>query len=356
MTSGEVRAGTRRTELDALRGVAVILVVVNHTLGGVFPSERGLVPAWPQQGGLVGVQLFFVLSGYLITGILMRGQPLGAFYRRRVRRLYPTLLVVSAVAVAWTGDVVSALRGVTYTENLAAGSHGGWTMSHAWSLAVEEQFYLVWPVVMVLARRHAAKVAAVGIVVTWVLQATVDWSEHAVYVGLRWDAVLIGCLIALTGWRGNRASLLAGLGVLTVVFAGVDFGYPVVTVACAAVIGSVPEGFRAGWLVRAGLISYPLYLWHVLVLRLNTPALAALALSVVLAEATYRLVDRRAQGSLPPVLDRHRRLLMQRTLVTAGGRSPAGEPPRLDRHVPRGDVPGLHDMENMQPVVERQPS
>lgn len=292
MTAGAVRAGTRRIELDALRGIAVAVVVVAHLLAGAAPHGRGL--GIHTYGGVVGVQMFFALSGYLITGILLRGGGLRRFYGRRIRRLYPSLLVVSAVVLLWSGDLWSVTRAVTYTENITGGDHGQWTMSHSWSLAVEEQFYLAWPVLLLVFRRYAAHIAVLGIAVTWWAQSFSGWSEHAVYVGLRWDAILAGCLVALMGWRGDWRVFSAAAAVL-VVASFADVGYPLLTVASAALVASVPRGLSWRWLGHLGLISYPLYLWHVAVMRLDLPSAVTVALGLVLAEVTYLLVDRRAQ-------------------------------------------------------------
>ena len=283
----------RRAELDALRGLAVALVVIAHAGAGVYPHHRGL--GFSMSGGLIGVQVFFVLSGYLITGVLLRGGALGDFYLRRVERLYPSLLVVSAVALVWSGDVASVARAVTYTENLAGGDHGAWMMSHSWSLSVEHQFYLVWPVLLLVFRRWAVQVAVVGIAVTWWAQSFSGWSDAAIYSGLRWDAILAGCLIALTGWRGDTRAFVAAVAVLAAA-CFVDVGYPAITVASAVLVASAPTVLSRRWLVHLGLISYPLYLWHVLVMRLDVPAVASLSLAVLLAEVTWRLVDRRAQA------------------------------------------------------------
>jgi peptidoglycan/LPS O-acetylase OafA/YrhL len=296
-----------RPELDGLRGVAVLVVVFAHVVQGVSPHDRGLAPWLHSMGGRAGVQLFFVLSGYLITGVLLRGGGLRRFYWRRWRRLYPTLLVVTAVAFAWSGDAGSAIRALTYTENIPAFSGSGWgdehPMGHTWSLAVEEQFYLVWPVLLLAARRYAAVVAAVGILGAWWVQVTVDWSPLAEYVGLRWDAVLAGCLIALTDIRGTRPLLWVGMTVLALYTLGEASWAPAgtdaaLTIACALVVASVHHSrwLRARWIGHVGRLSYSLYLWHVLVMRLDVPVAVSLTVSVVLAEATYLLVDRWAQG------------------------------------------------------------
>lgn len=312
----------RRLELDGLRGVAILLVVFAHVTGGVWPSQRGLAPWLGSDGGVAGVQLFFVLSGYLITGVLLRRGGLVRFYRRRWRRLFPTLVVVTLVAVVWSGDAAGGLRALTYTENIPAVMRvteewGGQAqlrdvLGHTWSLAVEEQFYLAWPLLLLISGRHAAKLAAAGVVLTWTLQHSVGWSEHAVYVGLRWDAVLAGCLLALVPWRPSAGWFAAGGVVLWAYTLGlVDAGrsdYMVLSLASVAVVASAHciRQLEAGWLVHVGRISYALYLWHVLVMRLDWTTLVTFPLSLLAAEATYLLVDRRAQLPDPEPVDRSR--------------------------------------------------
>lgn len=309
MTAVQERVGHgRRPELDGLRGVAILLVVFGHATAGVWPSYRGLAPSLGSLGGLAGVQLFFVLSGYLITGVLLRGPSLLDFYRRRVRRLYPTLIVVTLAALVWTGDAAGALRALTYTENVTVLPAGGTALSHTWSLAVEEQFYLAWPALLLLTRKHAAKVCGALILATWVAQHYAGWSEHAVYVGLRWDAVLAGCLLALAPRKASKRWLAAGGAVLAAITLGLDLGvwqYMVATLAAVAVVASAGSvrWLRTRWLVHVGHISYALYLWHVLVMRLDAPILITLPLALVLAEFTYRFVDRQAQSSHPEPLE-----------------------------------------------------
>lgn len=297
----------RRLELDGLRGVAILLVVFAHAVQGVSPSYRGLNAAMGSLGGFVGVQLFLVLSGFLITRILVAERvrtgaiSLDGFYRRRFRRLAPSLLVVSAVVLVV--DPVSVLRAVTYTANLAGGPHGDGTMGHAWSLAVEEQFYLAWPLLLVVFRSHAVAVASAGIVVTLVAQQTVGWSDSAVYAGLRWDALLAGCLLALVPVKARAWWFPAGACVIAAYTLGM-FGdhveridYPIATLACVAVVAGASKvrSLRVGWLRHVGAISYALYLWHVLVMRVDLPTPVTLAASLVLAEVTWLAVDRRAQ-------------------------------------------------------------
>lgn len=288
--------------LDGLRGVAILLVVFAHTMEGVYPSHRGLHPIG-SYGGFVGVQLFFVLSGFLITRLLLSEREgtgsvdLLAFYRRRISRLYPSLLVVAAFVALL--DPWSAVRAVTYTSNIPAGPRGlGW-LGHSWSLSVEEQFYLAWPALLVLARGRAARVTGAGILAAVALQWLLPW--EVAYHAVRWDALLAGCLLALRPVRGSGGVALAGWVVLLAYTAGFHFGsaadFTAATLACAAVVTTYDRApwLGAGWLRHVGHISYAWYLWHVLVMRLDYPAVYTLAASLVLAELTYWLVDKQAQ-------------------------------------------------------------
>jgi len=143
--------------LDLLRGIAIALVLIRH--------------AWPEAigtAGIVGVVSFFALSGYLITGLLMRDirqngrVRYGRFYRNRALRLVPPLVLALAFFAAYTlivnplddrGDVArSVIVGLTYTMNIPF-DHGSPALSHLWTLATEEQFYIVWPLLLALGVR-----------------------------------------------------------------------------------------------------------------------------------------------------------------------------------------------------------
>lgn len=309
----------RRPELDGLRGVAVLLVIVAHSLSGVDPfNERGLAPWLHSGGGLVGVQLFFVLSGFLITGILVNEHErsgtvdLMRFYSRRVRRLLPALVVVCAATVVWvqvtTPDLSrhafgSVLRALMYVGNL--GEHqpfheyGPW-LGHTWSLAVEEQFYLVWPVVLLVALRVGRR--AVGAVATGVLVVTVLWrftaSPETAYGLLRWDALAAGCLLALRPLEVRRLVVPAAVVVawLTVTYgSGIDqWDYLLATGASVVLIAGAAHLPMKGRVLRhLGTVSYGLYLWHSMLLAFGVPVLAALPVSVLASELSWRLVERR---------------------------------------------------------------
>jgi peptidoglycan/LPS O-acetylase OafA/YrhL len=153
---------SRTPELDGLRAFAVLAVIVEHAFGIRWAQTR--FETWSP--GNVGVRLFFVLSGFLITGILLSGrrdaEDTGAskrsvwtaFYLRRSLRIFPLAYAAIALACIAGAPTIRQHLGwyVTYTENFLFARQYSFEppLSHFWSLAVEEQFYLIWPVVMLL--------------------------------------------------------------------------------------------------------------------------------------------------------------------------------------------------------------
>jgi peptidoglycan/LPS O-acetylase OafA/YrhL len=264
--------------LDGLRGVAIALVVSWHAFG------------WPARGFL-GVHLFFVLSGFLITTLLLqewqqRGTiSLRSFYRRRALRLFPGL---AALLVAYTAlhlvrsvvgtaehDLATALKAVAYSAfyvtNVvqASGVVLPVPLNHLWSLAAEEQFYLLWPLLLVLALRfrapvglvEAGLVGAVGLVALERVRLGVEDASFArLYYGpdTTFDPILIGCLLGL--WfvldrapRPLRSDwVVRRLVVPSLVVAAV----PVL------VVGPGWKALQWGWVLPFGLAS-ALLLWAI---------------------------------------------------------------------------------------------
>ncbi|WP_433041436.1 acyltransferase family protein [Dactylosporangium sp. CS-033363] len=274
--------------LDGLRAVA---------LGGVLVAHG--MPAW-LPGGFLGVDLFFVLSGYLITALLLHEREstgrirLGAFWGRRARRLLPALvLVVAFVALAGPRllpeqdpgplrlDAVSALtywanwrmtwRGGDYFTQTAAAS----PLQHTWSLGIEEQFYLLWPLALLLPnpRRWLPAVCLLGAAAStaacWLLYDPA--APDRAYFGsdTRAAALLVGCALA-TAPRMPRGVGLAGAAVLAAAMVLVKGqtpllyrgGFLVVACAAAAVVAAPPAFLAVAPLRRLGRISYGGYLWH----------------------------------------------------------------------------------------------
>ena len=347
-----------RPDIEGLRGVAVLLVVLYHAG----------IPA--VSGGYVGVDVFFALSGYLITDLLAAEVEatgrvdLRRFYARRARRLLPAigvlLLAVGAFAYVFYSPLEqrpiaeTALATALYVSNvvfaqgatnyLAAGAEAN-PLLHTWSLAVEEQFYLGWPLLVWLAfvglrrqpsgRRLAVAIAALAVVsfglALWLLDTLrAHWAFFA-SPPRAWEFALggLGALLPRMRWGAGRtasrwdgARVLGWLGLAGVVWAGVSYtqytpfpGWtalaPVVGTVWALRAGAAPPGGQTaapglvrvlGWrpLQTLGRLSYSWYLWHwpVLVFAVGLYGevslgvrVALAAASLVLAEASYRLVE-----------------------------------------------------------------
>jgi peptidoglycan/LPS O-acetylase OafA/YrhL len=346
------RPPTFRPDVEGLRALAVVVVVVGHLTG--FPS-----------GGFVGVDVFFVISGFVITAVLLRELDrsgtisLTAFYARRARRVLPAAVVVIsatlvAAAVLWftprfAGTVLDAVASLSFVQNwhliavgadyLAADSPAS-PLQHFWSLAVEEQFYLVWPVLMVVAASSTARLSsrrarrdilvamACAVVVLSVGYAI--WrgeaSPRAAYfdsVARLWE-LAAGALCALA-WPAvqrmrlplRRAVVLAGQGALVLSLVVIDpsssFPWPWALLpvfgACAIVVGgsgrlggveTVLVSGPARWVGRR---SYSIYLWHFPVIVFaeslglgGVPAVAGEAIvTLVLSVLTFRFVEEPAR-------------------------------------------------------------
>jgi peptidoglycan/LPS O-acetylase OafA/YrhL len=305
--------------IDGLRAIAVLAVVAYHA---------GL----PVPAGFVGVDVFFVISGFLITKLLHdEVQAAGridflAFYARRARRILPALVVVVTATLAASALLLpepaetlrSAAAAFLFAANLffAAQPSGYFDPSpdtqpllHLWSLGVEEQFYLAWPVVLILARRKPVAalvtIAALSFIAaeTWLVSGD---TQAAFYLmpARAWELAL-GGLVALRPMRLPRGSawvaLLVTLGACMVPLA--DFpgtGALPAVIASALLVAAIQSGDRCALLesrpmVWTGLISYSLYLWHWPVLLFGrmwgVPDLALVVLAFVLATVSYRAVE-----------------------------------------------------------------
>jgi peptidoglycan/LPS O-acetylase OafA/YrhL len=337
--------------LDGLRALAVAAVVAYHLDAG-----------WAS-GGFLGVDAFFVLSGFLITSLLltewdrMRTLSLTAFWARRARRLLPALILVLLAVAAYAtwqarpvqlgslrGDMISTLcyganwnfihSGQSYFALFTDAS----PLRHTWSLAIEEQFYLVWPLVTLaclrLARGRRALLAAVcvvGAIASAVTMArlydSADPSRAYYGTDARAQLLLIGALLAilLARFRPRRLSAISATHTLGVVgglyvlwaftrVADTDAwmytgGYAVFGLAVAAVIVSVTQPESTPWrrvlslgpIVWLGRISYGIYLWHWPVIVVVSPDRTGLdgasltvlrvTLTLVLAALSFYIVE-----------------------------------------------------------------
>lgn len=340
MTTNFISHQTYRPDIDGLRALAVLPVVLFH-IG--FPGFFG---------GFIGVDVFFVISGYLITGILARELRNGdfsiiRFYRRRAIRIFPALFAMLAVTTVLAVLTMlpqelqrygnSLLSTATFVSNILFYSESGYfapdahskVLLHTWSLSVEEQFYLVWPVLLaVLHARAQSSVRWIAAIITVVSLAFSIWwlgidpSGTFYLIPSRAWELMIGALLAVVPALPARhrvlRELLAGGGVLAILIGvkfyngGVPFPGAAALLPClgaAAIIGAGTAGpSLAGRLlswkpvVFIGQISFSLYLWHWpvivftqigLMMEATWPVrIAELALSFVLAVLSWHYVER----------------------------------------------------------------
>jgi peptidoglycan/LPS O-acetylase OafA/YrhL len=332
-----------RPDIDGLRALAVLSVIGFHATSGLVP------------GGYVGVDIFFVISGFLITSIICRNLENGDFslidfYARRAKRIFPSLIVV--LSAAWLFGWAFLLRqefeqlgkhmaaGAGFISNFALWQESGYfdkaaaskPLLHLWSLGIEEQFYILWPPLLAWAWRRKAKL--LGLVLTII---AISFGLSVLLVN-SWEAGTLFYLPATRFWE-----LLLGGALAYAQFKRMDIlpkSFPFQDIVATAgmillltaLLGLNSETVYPGWwallptsgallLISAGekawinrrllsntpavfigIISYPLYLWHwpllsyVHILESDHPSgtmrLAAVALSFLLAWLTYRVVEK----------------------------------------------------------------
>ena len=331
--------------LDGVRGVAILLVIVFHgynTLPAAF--HGGTFVAIAHEGGHLGVDIFFVLSGYLITSLLLEEYKrtgsidLRRFYERRVRRIFPAYYVfLAVVGVLALGELLHVsllgwLLSAFYLTDYAFGNTAVWIV-HSWSLSVEEQFYLFWPALIMLLGVTRAKTFAFAIVLalpfvrlaTYVtlphLRDSIDAMFHTRLDMLMYGAALsIGVsqrwpvLERLSGRAGGVAALVSGAALVCGVLVATrlhgaylfTIGYSITGIATATLLltllshpnWAAAKALSIRPLTAIGRISYSLYLWQQLFLspenqsiygRFPINYMAAFACAI----ASYYLIERR---------------------------------------------------------------
>jgi peptidoglycan/LPS O-acetylase OafA/YrhL len=338
-----------RSEIDGLRAIAIVPVVLFHAGISGF------------SGGFVGVDVFFVLSGYLITGILIRSAEDGTFslldfYERRARRILPALFAVMLVCTPFAWRWMEIIDFRNFGESLTAVSifasnvlfwlesdyFGGAAeqkpLLHTWSLAVEEQYYIVFPILLILIWRYRRGALPYALAALALISLGIaEWSwRHApianfyLFPGRAWE-ILVGSLCAWAQWRGGARHHggLAWLGIAMILAAVFVFDektpfpsllalLPVLGTALVVRYGTQGTGaarlLSMRVVVGIGLISYSTYLVHqpllafTRIISLSEPSIGLMALmaalSFPLGWLSWRYVERpfrrRGPGAIWP--------------------------------------------------------
>jgi peptidoglycan/LPS O-acetylase OafA/YrhL len=342
-----------RPDIDGLRAIAVLAVLIFHAFPDVLPS------------GFVGVDIFFVISGYLITSILLRQLAIGQFsiahfYAQRIKRIFPalTLVLTFCLCVGWVALTSGEYRqlgrytagGAAFLNNFLFWKDAGYfdtaavtkPLLHLWSLAIEEQFYLLWPILLWLAHKMSDKARAKAVLILILLASSLWWSYHLIArqtsadltadfyspLSRAWELALGALLAHINQRRAEQAMhertsnfFAAAGGILLIAsFALIDHNsaFPglwalLPTLGAASLIAAGSPSklnqyvLASRPLVWIGLISYPLYLWHWPLLTFarifdgQTPTALTratlLVASLVLAWLTYRLIERPIRAS-----------------------------------------------------------
>ena len=326
-----------RPDIDGLRAIAVLAVIAFH-------ANPHLVP-----GGFAGVDVFFVLSGYLITGVIASALDAGTFsftefYTRRIKRIFPAYIAVAVATLLVSSYLLIPNDYIFYTTSLAAswaflsnvffsmlswGYFGQRTeefpLLHTWSLSVEEQFYFIFPVLLIfLYRRHRQHLVSVLMLCCAVFVAISEYKTGEIksyfLITSRAHELLIGALTFFAAQRfplrdprlagtfaATGMALIAGAFFLIhkdLPFPGINSLYPCIGTALIILAGtrgtSAFPVLQSRPLVSIGLISYSLYLWHWPIfsflkyrhIDLTLPvAGAAVSLSFLLAYCTWRFIE-----------------------------------------------------------------
>ena len=298
-----------RRGLDGLRGVAIALVLLLHWWPSAFP------------GGDTGVDLFFVLSGFLITRLLIEERrrtgrvSLRGFYTRRARRLFPALAVVVTACAGSPG--VWWVVGYAANWGRINGAIVGGPLEHTWSLAIEEQFYLVWPLMFLALAKLRRPALLVGLAVAALALhragMDADWLRLTAGTDSRADGLLVGCVGAFVVNHAPRVGRIAPLVVVPlgwVVLTAPDltrFGFTFVAGGWLVVLAWVLDRDSVAPLRWLGERSYSLYLWHYPItwaLRdgdMHSGGVVATGLAIAgsfaAATASYELVEKRFRRS-----------------------------------------------------------
>ena len=266
-----------RPELDGIRAISIVVVVLHH-LG--YLNGRGFL----------GVDIFFTLSGYLITQVLLAtvvaGKPLLGFYRRRVARLYPIMafsILIATLVIGFNSarDTKPLLFSLFYVKNFL---HWGDLFGPFWSLSAEEQFYVVFPITLLLFLKFLNRkiftwflitvITLVWAYVLWTNYPNYSWNQDGIFnlVIFRPTMILVGCTISL-----NYSWCVGIVKRYLAIFTCIGFQFPGLAglatatlillldreVAAKSRISMGVKEFLSLWPLRTlGVLSYSIYIWH----------------------------------------------------------------------------------------------
>jgi len=335
-----------RPDIDGLRAVAVLLVVISHAFPGKIP------------GGFIGVDIFFIISGFLISSIIFSNLEAGSFsiagfYHRRIRRIFPALLIVMGCSLAfgwvtffadeYTQLAKHVASGAAFVSNFLLYHESGYfdntsetkPMLHLWSLAIEEQFYIFWPLLLAFVwKRKWSFLRITAVIAVLSFAANIYLIQKNPIAAFYWPIsrfweLMIGGLLAYTTLhrsalirRGKNLQSTIGFILL---FSGAALinnkqAFPgwwalLPTAASFFIISAGPEGWFNRFILSSrifvwfGLISYPLYLWHWPLLSLiriiegtlggRIIRVVAVVAAIALSWLTFRFVEKpiRQKGS-----------------------------------------------------------
>ncbi|WP_425145597.1 acyltransferase family protein [Deinococcus sp.] len=293
---------TYRPDIDGLRALAVWAVVIYHFFPSVLP------------GGFLGVDIFFVISGFLITALIVRQQELKVFslkdfYARRIKRIFPALLVVLSVCLLaglfllWPDEYKSlgkhVFAGALFFSNIVSWREVGYfdpagiqkPLLHLWSLSVEEQFYLIWPLLLLLKSKKGrgyflfkvTGLALASLLLTKYLSSSDGTARFYMPFTRIWEFMAGAVLIAVPNTQMSKvvsryANYISSLALVTMIVilrfgSNQHFNLSVAAVVLCTALLILSQGGWVNWRVLSnrvfvwfGLISYNFYLWHYMVL------------------------------------------------------------------------------------------